>query len=426
MRRLVSLDVARGMAIVSVVFFHALVFNNDATLTPETTPAPWLLALLTYLVTWAGTFATVSGLGNTLSLYGRLRQGRIDRRRMLQDAVFGGLAIVAINYLYLALFTPGFIRVDGADIGWLPGLVRSGQWLTWPADRLLFCTALMMIGWGKVGTGLAIYLLTRGNRAPRPILGYAVVTLLATALVWTYPLVKAALRPLIVRPLTVANLPLDLVLTWLIGPMDPIFPYVGFALYGVVMGLMLVDQVSQRVLLGYGYGAGAIYSAIALWFYARHGFSANAFDIPDLGPLIQVLGPMLVLFTAFIQVMDLGSDRTRQRWWRWTRTFRTFGLVSLSVFLLEGTLSALLRRLVALVAPDFTHDPGFLFVIFAPLSLLLWIVLVKLWARFDFAGSAEWLVVRASARITGQRSVRLDAQRLLRTSAAYLESGPES
>ena len=417
--RLVCLDWGRGMSILLVLFFHALIFNNDAPLPPPDR-MPGFVAVLNYFVAWAGVFATISGISNALSLYGPLSCGTIDRRRMIRGALGGGLAIIALNYAYLAFFSPGFLELGKVPpIGILPALVRTGGFGPPSADHLLFCTALMMVGWGKVATGVSIWTLTRDDRPRVGTSGRIALGIAATAIVCAYPLVKAILRPLFVLPVTPWALPLDLVLTWIVGPMDPIVPYVGFTLYGVLFGLLIVDRAPRWHILAYGYTTGALWTIAAAFSYHATGYYNNPWDIPDFGPLIQILGPMILTCTAVMHAMDLGSERRRRFFWRWTRTVRLFGILSLTAFLLEGTVSALLRRLVELAKPGFTNDVEFLFAIFSPFVVLCWFAALKLWARVNFAGSFEWLLVQASNRLTGKVSRRLDAAILLNSAEAY-------
>ncbi len=63
---------------------------------------------------------------------------------------------------------------------------------------------------------------------------------------------QALVRPWMAPPMAGWRLPGATVASWLAGPMDPIFPYVGFTLYGVVFGMMLVDGARLRSLLLYG------------------------------------------------------------------------------------------------------------------------------------------------------------------------------
>jgi hypothetical protein len=75
--------------------------------------------------------------------------------------------------------------------------------------------------------------------------GWAKLVVLVSALLVYICLWSIELR---VQDRFFVTLAIAMVLTWLIGPMDPIYPYVGFTLYGMVMGLMKYShgEVRQR------------------------------------------------------------------------------------------------------------------------------------------------------------------------------------
>jgi hypothetical protein len=245
MKRLVSLDWMRGAAIASVVFFHALVFNMTPTTGSEDQDSALYMVIL-YFITWAGFFGMISGVGNSISMYGKLVRGTVARSAVLKGAIVRGAVILAINVFYLGILCPGVLEPGREDIGVLPALIRVGQ--TFPyslaPERLLFATALTMVAWGTIISGVLLYLLSASGGLRRHRRNRLVITTVAAVMVWCYPLVQALVRPWMAPPMEGWRLPGATVASWLAGPMDPIFPYVGFTLYGVVFGMM--PAVQQR------------------------------------------------------------------------------------------------------------------------------------------------------------------------------------
>jgi len=427
MKRLISLDCLRGGAIVMVVFFHAVVFNVDSTGGGgggASQEIPLLiklfLFLLLYFITWVGMFGMVSGFSNSISLYGHLRRGRTTRATMLKSAVSRGLIILLVNYIYLAIFTPGFLIPGQEAIGILPGLIRTGRLYHPSVGRMLFATALTMVAWGTIFTGIFLYLLTRNGGHGKPRRNYLVLIFAATVIIWCYPLVHAALRPLMTSPVTLASFPGALVASWLVGPMAPAFPYAGFTLYGAVFGMMIVDGAKRSSIFLYGYGLGFVYCVIGGVYMTTIGFWTNSFDVPDMAPLISILGPMLLLMTFLLHMLDFRGDRIKARAVRRTKVIRAFGILSLTAFILEGSFSAIIRWVFEILKPGFTYNGGFVFIVFAPVVTILWIVILKLWGRTHFAGSFEWLIVWAMGKLTGRRSQRLNVDHILRGNEAYM------
>lgn len=423
MKRLVSLDTLRGLAIFSVLFFHAMIFNSEVETSDASTQAPGLMKVILYVVTWAGAFGMISGVANCISMYRRLRAGSIRPAKLMSAAALTTALILLINYFYLAILSPGWIKPGDVSIGLLPALIVTGKLYISSLDRLLFATALTMVAWGIFFTALLLVILTRNDGHLRRLRNYLVLGTVATAFVLTYPVVQHLVRPWMQAPITLTRVPGALVASWLAGPMDPICPYVGFTLYGAIFGMMIVDGVRRSTLLAYGYGLGVLYSVVGYLLTQRYGFWNNDFDTPDLVPLISIIGPIVLILTATMHLMDLRGAVAKAWWVRWTRGLRIFGLLSLTAFVMEGSFSAIVRRAVQLVVPDFTHDGAFIFLIFSPLVVALWVLILKLWSRVHFAGSFEWLMIKAVAALTHKHSQRLDVDALLQSDRAYVDGG---
>ncbi len=360
-------------------------------------------------------------MANTIASYGRFREGKLSPRKVLANSVIAGGIVVALNYIYMGFFTPGLITPELTSIGLLPGLIRTGQMILGTPERMLFCTALMMIGWSVLFSGVFLYLLMRKGGVDKPRRNFLVLGICATTCVVIYPVLQDLLRPFMTNPLTPENFLGALIISWLVGPSFPIFPYLGFALFGVIFGLLVVDKATKRTLLVYGYGIGAIFTVIGFICIALVGFTANAFDTPDLQVLLAVLGNVMLALTFIMHVMDFAGDKVKVWWIRHSRRVRSCGLISLSAFFLEASLAVAVRHIFEIFYPAFTYDFLFMFAIFAPIMAIIWIVVVRLWARVHFKASFEWMIDRLMAKFTGKQTDRLNTDYILRSSDAYLD-----
>ena len=161
MKRLVSLDWLRGVAIISVLFFHALIFNTYVITSSADNNI--ITQIILYFSTWAGIFAIISGFGTTISLYSQFKSGKLTRQKVLFNALITGAITLLFNYFYLIILTPGFIGNGPGGItliGFFPALFWTGQIYasTFDPSRLFFATALLMIGWGTSFWGLQFLL----------------------------------------------------------------------------------------------------------------------------------------------------------------------------------------------------------------------------------------------------------------------------
>jgi hypothetical protein len=286
-----------------------------------------------------------------------------------------------------------------------------------------------MIGWGTIFTGLILYILTINDGIQKIGRNCLVIGIAGTIIIFIQPLIKSDINAILAQPLTWANFPLHLLLHWIAGPMDPIVPYVGFTFYGIIFGIIYVEGLSKKTFLTYGYGLGMFYTILGFTMQTlTGGFTINAYDTPPFWPLIAILGPMLLATTFIVHIMDMRSEEAKLKAIKRTIGMRTFGLVSLTAFLLEGSLSQIVHALINVFYPNSGANTIFIVLIFSPFMVILWLLILKLWSRIDFKGSFEWFILWIVSKITGKTSEKLNVDRLLRNPHAYIdipEKNPE-
>ncbi len=246
--------------------------------------------------------------------------------------------------------------------------------------------------------------------------------IIATAIVFAYPALDAITASYLAQPLTHGNLVPRFFLSWVVGDMAPMFPYLGFTLYGAIFGILLVERFRHRTILIYGYGLGAIFTVAGMNHIATYGFSVGAYQTPPIGSLISILGPMLLLLTFCLHTIDFKTDSTKIWWIRHSVGSRSFGILALTTFLLEGSFSQLIGLIVGSFYPTWRSNVAFVFLVFSALVLILWRIVLRYWARIHFKGSFEWFVVSAVRRFAGKKSTRLDADRILHGYEEYVET----
>jgi hypothetical protein len=105
--------------------------------------------------------------------------------------------------------------------------------------------------------------------------------------------------------------------------------------------------------------------------------------------LLQI-GLMLLLTARLYHVQFFGTETLESKLYR-SRTFRRFGITSLTIYTLEPFLGTFIK--VFIIEPIF---PGwalnFSFIVLYSFGLLLfWHILLLIWEKRNFAGSFEWL-----------------------------------
>ena len=189
MKRLVSIDILRGLSIAAVIFFHAFIFNVD--MPPGFIDPSAISQVILYFLTWAGFFGMISATANTIALYGRLRRGTYTAKRMLLNFTTTGTVVILVNYIYMLVFSPGYIAPDFVAISILPAFIRTGQYYPPDPARMLFATALLMVGTGTLFTGLILHPLCRKGGYKKIVRNCIVLGIIATAIVFVYPVLDA-------------------------------------------------------------------------------------------------------------------------------------------------------------------------------------------------------------------------------------------
>jgi len=269
---------------------------------------------------------------------------------------------------------------------------------------------------------LILYPLCRKDGYEKTVRNCIVLGILATAIIFIYPVLDTITASYFAEPLDLANFLPRLFLSWIVGDMNPMFPYLGFMLYGAIFGILIVEGFSHRIILTYGYVLGAIFTVIGMNHIATYGFSVGAYQTPPIGSLTSTLGPMLLLLTFCLQTIDFRKDSTKIWWIRHSVGSRSFGILTLTMFLLEGSFSQSVGFIVGLFYPTWRNDVGFVFLIFSVLTVILWRIILKYWARIHFKGSFEWFITLAVANFTGKKSSRLDADHILHGYEEYVET----
>jgi hypothetical protein len=92
-----------------------------------------------------------------------------------------------------------------------------------------------------------------------------------------------------------------------------------------------------------------------------------------------------------------------------------FGLLALTIYMLDGLLSELLVRIFrAFLGQDFVFaDNVFVSIIFVALVIFIWYVILRIWEKRDFKYSFEWRIVNFVGRLRGRKSSRLKVDEVL-------------
>ena len=397
MNRLTALDLMRGLGISMMVFLHAATFHYEAITTVDFDNPPLLITVIGFLLMWAGLFALISTAAYTFSSGLRLRRGTVSKGHVLRNFLIAGAYLLSLHYLYFLVLAPKLLDLtDGQHLyALLPGLLAQGSMPPLYPERLFYATTLSMIAWNLLLIGPLIYLLLRRSptleRAGRWLAGLGtLVMLLSLARIPLYPLALEAIEEGALLP--------SLVLGFLVNKNNPILPYLAFGLFGGWLGLSLVKGVSARALRPVGVaGVAWLLAGITGILLLPATMLEREIDLFWYFLTLSQLGLFLILLVAVLFIVDVKRFGKRALE-PLTYPMYVMGVSSLTVFLLETPLSELLAKLVSVFLPTWQLSlNGCL--IFGAANVILWLGIMRVWARYDFKYSAEWLTVRLYDRL---------------------------
>ena len=180
-KRLVSLDILRGVAIFGVILVHVSYKLFDASWLMDSfysgnlsfSPFTWfLIVLLGYFGTWHGFFLFISAIVNSLTFSKKARMEH-DMNKLLKKNVVGGVVIVFIGYL-----------VEGLGYwGYFGTAIRSGDWSNFRPflSENFWIQTLQIIGFALIINGFILFFLLKNEgykKIKRNILIYVILIFL--------------------------------------------------------------------------------------------------------------------------------------------------------------------------------------------------------------------------------------------------------
>jgi len=414
MKRLIGLDVLRGIGILCMVFLHSATFHYQAITEVDFDNPPWVITLIGFLLMWAGLFAILSGAAYAYSSAMRLEKRQTTPAQIALNYIKAGLFMLVLHYVYFILLAPKLLDVEHGrhQYALLPGLIAHGRIPTLSVDRVFYSTALSMVAWNLMLIGpLVGWLLKKGSH-PRQT---GIVLGGSGTLVILLSLVRLPMYPITERAIQEGNWIAALALGFLFNKNNPILPFLGFGLFGAWLGLSLARaekvlpaENPGRVLGRFAWlGAAWLIAGIAGLILLPDTMLEREIDLFWYFIVLFQLGLFLLLTVLALALLDMaptrvrGAAERRNRVWpvladSWLKPVRRVGTVSLSIFMLETVISQILVKVADRLLPGWSLSIT-LCLAFGAVNVLLWVGWVWAWAGLGFRYGMEWWSVRAYA-----------------------------
>ncbi|MHA1719321.1 MAG: hypothetical protein ACTSWX_11650 [Promethearchaeota archaeon] len=434
-KRILSLDFIRGAGIIAVIIDHTITYgimlneDNARTLLPKSP----LVVFAPFLIfgTWAGIFALITGLVNSYQIYLRMQKKK-DIGEALEGCMINSTLILIIHFIFLGLFerVTGSLTGNGNYHSLITGSIEL-QRLNFPNIEIFFkADALAMIAVSGYFTCLILWLLWRKGKFYNT--KHHVKILIELGAVWlaiSEPVWKI-LFPIFISFLNKGGLYYipALYLSFIAGTLHCLLPYGGYVAFGIILGIYLAQEKSIQEIKHFSKKVGIPLIIIGIIAIIYHIFTieGNLMDYffkykmipPDL--YLLNLGFMIIWFAWFFEKFDYVSAEKHAKIARRTAFVRRFGISSLTLFVFEAFWCTLWSFIFHSKfgtysgVPDAVMNNFGLSLLFILIVFGSWAVILKIWEKYKFKFSFEWIIIKIGSKLRRHPSERKDLAQILK------------
>jgi len=445
-KRIVTLDILRGIAIFGMVLVHISYKLYDSSVLFERLSSGqgfpfyvWILiVVLGYFGTWHGFFLFISAIVNTYSFAKKARTVEKLGQLLLKNTIAGFLVILL-----------GYLIEGFGYFGYFGQALRTGEWDTFRAfsGENFWIQTLQIIGFALIINGILQYFLFRKggvSRERRNLLIYA--SLVVLILVVT-PAINFGIANLSFwQEVPGRNWP-DIYfvsdnrstgvwfLTLLAGPKCPLFPYLVSAFLGAMIGIFLSSpQLKMRWLTWFSLGGVGLFvlGAILVVISFTTSFRIDPripfidtslpFSIIEEPPAIPTymirLGGQICLIMLLLRLIEFqgkGEVFANRPVVKYFRRWSYLSLTLYSLQILELLPRAFLKACfydTGITSIDFLEhytvtNIGYLILIIA-FILIFYEAVIFIFYQIKFIGTLEWLFVSLQNLASSVKSAKIN------------------
>ncbi len=396
-KRIGSLDVLRGLALMLIIFFHSSIYNFANIHKIDFENPPLVIIIMSFMALWGGIFIIYSMVVNTIML---TRRSEVNLNfKPFRHAVTAGLIYVVLHYLlniFLGRWNIDFIN-NMPDLTVVAGSLRNAQ-LKFPEYTKYFeGSSLSTIAFSLILLTPVLFLVLKHVSRER---NQYLVLVLSGALIMIISFARIPVFPFFERAVESRHHLAATFFSFTIANPYPLLPYSAYGLIGMMIGLMAYHG-RVRLLKLYAAPMGLLFFLYGLAGMMQFDKSISKPDFFwyfktsfELGIFILLVVPALL---ARPGKKGLPAHLPLLQW---------FSRVSLTIYMLETTTSELFRRLWVHVEPGWDQTiNGCL--LFGAMNVLLWSIILFFWRKAGFRYSLEYFWVKLFRRL-GKQSTKMD------------------
>ena len=388
----------RGLAIMLLILFHASIYNFAGIHRLDFNNPPIIIVLMSFMGLWGGVFIIYSMAINTLML-GSVTRGDM-RFKPFYFLILAGLFYLVAHFIlnfFLGRWNLDFVNNQPA-LTTTAHLFRNGSLIIPNSINLFDGSSVGTVGMNLIILSLILLLIFRKGSLDKTGPFYMIAGSTGTAIM-LLSFVRVYIFPIFVGQIESDNYFSGILLSFLLANPYPLLPYLAYGIFGIMIGLMIYqgkDRLLKRTMVPLGlffliYGLAGMMnfdktiSKPDFFWYFKTNFELGLFILMILMcRFIPSSGSLVLYRLAIIQ---------------W------FSRVSLTIYLLETTVSEVLR------IPGSRFFPGWNDTIngclaFGVINILFWTIAIFFWQKINFKYSLEYFWVILFEKL-GKKSTKL-------------------
>ncbi len=414
MKRIITLDVIRGSAIIFMVLVHTwlnvidLNILNNLNLS-EMNPILAFLAVIFFFIGRSRTlFLFISTIIHQYKFVKSLKQGKSPGRLLYNGIIKGGIV-----YL-LGIFREGILSPWGP----INSLILSGT-VSNETFRIAYVfETLQIIGLSIIFLSIVSYIFFKKQWKKETLFFVSILTVIALIFLFLAPTIHESVTNLLGYDITRINsfsqdfqnnIEYFTRFFWMsiAGVESPIFPNFFVTCVGGIFGYFLAKPNLSRKFVRYSalIGTVLIVSGILHLVLIDKLVIDFWFRIFPTWYMLITMGLQIYLLTALLALFEFRKKANLKKYARWTRYIRRWAIVSLTVYMIQ--FADLFIRMICTnqTGMDFTNRNqlgfGWAFCMMI-VSFLFFDIIIRFWEKLRFIGTFEWILIQLTRLLVGK------------------------
>ena len=397
--RIESLDILRGVALMFIIFFHASIYNFANIHKIDFSNPPILIVIMSFMALWGGIFIIYSALANSLMTLKRTAPER--NGGVFNYLIFAGAAYLFFHYILniiLGRWSIDFVN-NQPDMTLAANLFRSKHLIFPHVTKFFEGSSLSTIGLNLIIISLVLLFILKNNGIKKELRNYLLLGI-PGFLIMVLSFVRIPVYNLFTQAVESKNYILATIYSFTIANPYPLLPYLSYGFFGAMAGLMIYNNrkdLMKKIIAPAG-ALFTIYGLIGMMNFEK------TISKPDYFWYFKTnfeLGIFLLMLIFTVLVIEHRTNFVNK-----FHIIKWFGRVSLTIYMLETSVSEILRILLHSVLPSWDQTiNGSL--AFGAFNVAVWIFILFFWRKNNFKYSLEYFWVLCFQRI-GKQSTKMD------------------